>query len=161
MMVAAGVSGVVMSFLLSFAFFTNRSFTSLTNYLDLDQKTEAALDKMSQQIRQVNSLSAYTSNSLTFVDYDGATLQYTYNSDSQTLRRTKSGVTDTLLTGCTSLQFSIFQRTPCSNTFLPYSTATVTNTKIIELTWNCSRKIFGRSANNESMQSARVVIRKK
>ena len=160
-MVVMGVSSLVMAAMLSFAFFTNRSFASLTNYLDLDQKTQLALDKMSQQIRQVNNLTAYTSNSLTFQDYDGGTLQYTYSSDSKTLTRTKSGTTETLLTGCTSLQFSIFQRTPCSNTFQPYSTSAITNAKLIELTWNCSRKILGSSVNNESMQSAKVVIRRK
>ncbi len=156
-----GVASVVMMFMLSFAFFTNRSFASLTNYLELDQKTETALDRMSGDIRQVNSLTSYSSNNLTFQDYDGVTLQYAYNSGSQTLTRTKSGKTETLLTGCNSLQFSIFQRTPSNATFQPYSTATVTNTKVIELTWNCSRKILGSSANNESMQSAKVVIRKK
>src|SRR5207245_1214502 len=120
-----------------------------------------ALDRMSRDIRQVNSLTSYASNSLTFQDYDGATLQFAYNSDSQTLTRTKSGATETLLTGCNSLQFSIFQRTPSNATFQPYSSSTVTNTKAIELTWNCSRKIMGSSANNESMQSAIVVMRKK
>ena len=123
-MIMTGVASVIMVAMLSFAFFTNRSFASLTNYLDLDQKTETALSRMSRDIRQVNSLTAYTSNSLTFQDYDGATLQFAYNSDSQTLTRTKSGATETLLTGCNSLQFSIFQRTPSNATFQPYSSST-------------------------------------
>src|SRR6266481_5669454 len=68
-MIMTGVASVVMAAMLSFAFFTNRSFASLTNYMDLDQKTETALDRMSRDIRQVNSLTSYASNSLTFQDY--------------------------------------------------------------------------------------------
>src|SRR5438552_1447033 len=91
----------------------------------------------------------------------GRTLQYVYDPARQTLTRTKGSTNETLLTGCSSLQFSIFQRSPCSNTFLPYSTSTVTNTKLIELTWNCYRTVMGTKVNTECMQSAKVVIRKK
>ena len=159
LLVVSAVSLVVLLSVLSFFIFSTRSFTAMTNYLDLDQKTQLALDKMSQQIRQVNLLTAYTTNSLTFQDYDGVTLQYTYDPTARTLTRTKSGTSEMLLTSCDSLAFSIFQRTPMSNTFQPYSTATTTNTKVIELTWNCSRTILGIKVNTESMQSAKVVIR--
>ena len=33
--------------------------------------------------------------------------------------------------------------------------------KLVELTWNCSRGILGVTANSESMQSAKIVLRKK
>src|SRR5882762_6344090 len=107
-LVATGVAGVVMLVILFFAYFSNRSFASLTNYMDLDQRTQSALDKMSQQIRQVNSLTAFSSTNLTFQDYDGGTLQYAYDAQNQTLTRTKSGATETLLIGCDFLQFSIY-----------------------------------------------------
>jgi hypothetical protein len=160
-MVATGIFSLASLVLLSFTFFSNRSFASLTNYADLDQKTQLALDKMSQQIRQVNSLTSFSSTNLVFQDYDGGTLSYTYNPTTQILTRTKNSATDTLLTGCDSLQFSIFQRTPSNGTFQPYSTSDASSTKVIELTWNCSRKILGASANSECMQSAKVVIRRK
>jgi|ERR1051325_631165 hypothetical protein len=162
LVVATGVSTVVLASLMLVFFFANRSFASLTNYLDLDQKTQSALDKMSREIRQVKTLTDFSSTNLTFQDYDGGTLQYTYNPTAQTLTRNKGNTNfTTLLTGCDSLQFSIFQRTPNSNTFQPVSTTTVTNTKVIELTWNCSRSILGSKVNTESMQSAKIVIRKK
>jgi len=78
-MVAMGVGSVVLSALMSFCSFANRSFVSLTNYVDLDLRTESALDNMSREIRQVSKLTAYASNSLTFLDYDGGTLQYLYD----------------------------------------------------------------------------------
>jgi hypothetical protein len=156
------VSGLgLIAGLLSAFLFSSRSFASLTNYLELDQKTQVALDKMSREIRQVNRLTAYSSTNLTFEDYDLAALQYRYDATAQTLSRIKGGTTETLLTGCDSLRFSIFQRTPNTNTFQPFTTTTATNAKAIELTWNCSRQILGSKANNESMQSAMIVIRKK
>jgi hypothetical protein len=162
LMVTLATGLVVITALALVFFFSNRSFASLTNYLDLDQKTQVALDKMSREIRQVNQLASYSSNKLVFIDYDSAKLQYTYDSDAQTLTRKKEGgSSEVLLTGCTSLKFSIYQRTPNTNSFQPITTSTATNTKVIELTWNCSRTILGSPVNNESMQSAMVVIRKK
>jgi hypothetical protein len=159
--VASMVASLLMLVLLSFTFFSNRSFASLTNYMDLDQRTESALDKMSQQIRQVNSLTSYTSTNLVFQDFDGGTLQYVYDGNKQTLTRSKNSTNETLLIGCDSLQFSIFQRNPSNATYLPFAATNASSTKVIELKWNCSRKIFGSSANTECMQSAKVVIRKK
>jgi hypothetical protein len=141
--------------------YTNRSFASLTNYLDLDQKTQVALDKMSREVRQVKKLTSFSSTNLTFQDYDLGTLQYVYDSGTQTLSRMKGGVSETLLTGCSSMQFAAFDRVPNGGTYLPVSTTNPAVTKVIELTWNCSRTILGTTANTESMQSARIVIRNK
>lgn len=162
MIVASGVGAVVLAGMMSLFWYANRSFASLTNYLDLDQKTQASLDKMSREIRQVNMLTDFSSTNLTFQNYDGTTLQFIYNPNSQTLTRIRAGTNfTTLLTGCDSLQFSIFQRTPISNSFQPFPATVVTNTKVIQLTWNCYRTILGGKVNTESMQSAKVVIRKK
>ena len=160
-MVASVIGVFVLIAIMTLIFFSTRSFASLTNYLELDQKTQVTLDKMSREIRQVNKLTAYSATNLTFEDYDLGTLQYVYDSQAQTLTRTKGANSEVLLTGCDSLQFSIFQRTPNTNSFQPVSTTLVANTKVIELTWNCSRTILGSKVNNESMQSAKVVIRKK
>jgi prepilin-type N-terminal cleavage/methylation domain-containing protein len=165
-LVVSVVGLVVLLALMAFMFFSSRSFVSLNNYLDLDHRTQLALDKMSKEIRQVNLLTAFSPASgsitnLTFQDYDGASLQYVWNAQTETLTRTKGGQSQILLTGCDSLKFSIFQRTPSNSTFQPCSTTSVTNTKVVELTWNCSRTILGEKANNESMQSAKVVIRKR
>ena len=161
-MVGFGLGLLVLAVVLSFVFYSGRSFASLTNYMDLDQRTQMTLDKMSQEIRQVNMLTAYSPTNLTFEDYDGATLQYVYDANAQTLTRFKTGeAATTNLIGCDSLAFSIFQRTPSNNTFQPYPTTTVNKTKLVELTWNCSRKVLGTIANTEGMQSAKIVIRKK
>ena len=163
LLVVSAVGLVVLLATLSFFTFSSRSCVALNNYLDLHYRNRMALDKMSREIRQVNDLTGYSSTNLTFQDYDGATLQYIYDPQARALTRIKASQNETnlLLTECDYLQFSIFQRTPSNDTFQPYSTTTVANTKVIELTWNCSRTIMGSKANTESMQSAKVVIRRK
>jgi Tfp pilus assembly protein PilW len=159
MLFTVGVAAVILAAVLSFLAFSNRSFASLTNYLDLDQKTQLAVDKMSREIRQVLQLTGFNSTNLTFQDYDGGTLAYNYDANQQIVTRTKGSTTETLLTGCDSLTFNIFQRNPSNGTFQPYSTSTISETKLVELTWNCSRTIFGSKVNTECMQSAKVAIR--
>jgi hypothetical protein len=89
----------------------------------------------------------------------GTTVQYQYDANGQTLNRITGGVTNRYLSGCDSFNFSIYQRTPISNTFEPYSTTSYTNAKLIQIDWHCSRAIAGVTANTESIQSAKVVIR--
>ena len=158
---ASGVGMIVLAAMMSFLYFSNRSFAALTNYTDLDLRTQLALDTMSREIRQVLRLTAFSTTNLTFQDFDGATLQYVYDPTAQTVTRIKGGTVQTLLTGCDSLTFAIFQRTPNTNTFQPVSTGSVTNAKVIQLTWNCYRTLLGSKANTECMQSAKVVIRAK
>ena len=40
------------------------------------------------------------------------------------------------------------------------TSATVATAKVIDLSWVCSRSILGQKANTESVQTARIVIRK-
>ncbi len=125
---------------------------------------------MSSEIRQADLLTAATSTSLTFQTTDSATgakhtLKYDYDPATQVLNRIfDGGQPEVLLTECTYLQFGTFQRntTPSlDNAFVPVATSQANLCKVVQLTWICSRKILGKTANTESVQSAKVVIRKK
>jgi hypothetical protein len=72
----------------------------------------------------------------------------------------KGGVTEVLLTECDNLSFAIFQRNPINGTYNQYPTASPATTKLINVTWTCSRKILGNTMNTENVQTAKVVIRK-
>jgi hypothetical protein len=162
LMIAAAISSLVFLGVASLVFYSGRSFAAMANYVDLDHRSRIALDTMSREIRQANRLTAYTSASLTFEDFDGAALIYTYDSGAKTLTRSKNGVANSkpLLTDCDSLQFSIYQRNPVGGTYDQYPTATATTCKLVQLNWICSRKILGVRKNTESVQSAKIVIRK-
>ena len=161
LLIATAIGSLVAAGLASLTFFTARSFSAMANYVDLDHRSRMALDTMSKEIRQASRVTQADSTSLTF-EYDGGQLQYVYNGAAKTLTRLKNGVPDAkpLLEECDSLTFSIYQRNPIGGTYDQYPTATATTCKLVQLRWICSRKILGVTKNTESVQSAKIVIRK-
>jgi len=164
MMVAIGIGSLVVLGLTTMSLYCSRSLLAIANYQDLDQQSQLALDMFCKRVRQVKQLSSYTTNtiginSLTFQDYDDGSLTFTFDSTAKTLTETKSGVSSVYLTGCDSLRFLLFQRTPMSNTFDCVTTATAANCRLVEVTWSCSRSNPQMAINSQSMQSAKVCIR--
>jgi hypothetical protein len=158
--VATGLLGLMMLAMVCFIMYTGRSFAGLQNYVDLEQCSQRALDTMTMDVRQTRSLKSLTTNQLVFRDWDGADLTYSYNPGAGTLVKSKGGNRQTLLTSCDFLVFSNFQRTPiaCSDAQYP-ATLSATNTKLVSVTWVCSRMITGTKINTESVQTAKIVIR--
>ena len=168
--IASAIAVVLFSAVMALAFYTARSFAAFTNYVDLDANSRNALDLMSSEIRQADLVTAATSTNLTFQTTDPATLaqhtiKYAYDAGKKEVSRVfDGGQPDVLLTECSFLQFATFQRntTPSfDNAFVPVATSQPNLCKVVQLTWICSRKILGKSSNTESVQSAKVVIRKK
>jgi len=179
LLMAVGISGMIFVAVGMMILFSGRSYAALANYVDLDNRSRGALDRMSKEIRQVdcvtNSATAtlptgqVVTNRLVLSgrETDGSAyiLTYDYDPATQTLLRTKEvgsyPGTHTLLTGCTYLNFGMYQRVPKLNSFDQFDAADLATCKVVQLDWVCSRKIFKESDNTESMQSAKVVIRKK
>src|SRR5260370_14844045 len=78
LMIATGLGMLMLAVMVWVVLFGTRSFAAMDNYLDLDQKSEQTLDHLSREIRQADHLTAFASNSLSFVDNTGATVQYQY-----------------------------------------------------------------------------------
>jgi len=160
-MFAVGIGGMVLAGICSLYFYSYRSFAAQLNYVDLDQYSQRALDRMSQQIRQVKAMTGFTTNQLVFTDYDDVTLSFIYDPTNKTLLRIKGAQSDVLLTGCDSLTFSIYQRNPVAGSYDQYPTASVATAKLVQVQWLCSRPLYYNALQNtESMQSAKIVIRK-
>ena len=159
MMVAAALGLVVATAIALLAFFSSRSFVTMANYTEMNQRSQFALDKMSKEIRQARRLTWYSANSLTFDDADGNPLSFTYNPSTRKLVRVSGVQTNTLLADCDSLQFRIYQHTVISNTFDCYDVAFATNAKLIQVTWKNSRQILGKKTTTESVQSAKIALR--
>jgi len=159
MMVAAGIGLVVLTVLASLVGYTARSFAAMINYVDLDQYSRKALDRMATEIRQADFLVSNSTNQLTF-SYNGTLFSYTYDPTAKTLTRTYGTETEILLRECETLAFATYQRNPVGGSYDVYPTGTPTTTKLVQVTWTCSRKILNRSVNTESVQSAKFVLRK-
>jgi len=181
LLIAIGISGLIFIAVGMMIFFSGRSYAALANYVDLDSKSRQALDVMSKEIRQVNGVTSIGTTNLSSgqvvtnqlvlsgAETNGTayTVTYTYNPNSanKTLTRNKSAGlyagTTTLLTGCTYLNFGMFTRVPKDNSLNQFDAADLATCKVVQIDWICARKIFNESDNTESVQSAKVVIRKK
>ena len=168
--IASAIAVILFGAVMALAFYTARSFAAFTNYVDLDVNSRNALDLLSTELRQADFLTAANSSSLSFQTTDldtGAkhSIKYAYDPDKKQLARVfDGGEPDVLLTECSFLQFSTFQRntTPVfESAYVPVPTSQPNLCKVVQMTWICSRKILGKAANTESVQSAKVVIRKK
>src|SRR4030095_1099357 len=99
-------------------------------------------------------------NKLVFEDADLLSLTYRYDPSTRRLYREKNGVTNTMLTECDSLNFSIFQRNTTNGTYDQSPTSLqASNGKVVQVRWTCSRTITGSKLNTETVQSTKIVIR--
>jgi len=159
-MIATFVGTIVLAAVCTLYFYSYRTFAAQLNYIDLDQYSHKALDRLSSEIRQVKNVTAFTNNLITFTDYDGVALTYLYSPDNQTLVRLKGATREVLLTGCNSFAFSIYQRNPVGGVYDQYPAADLATCKLVQVQWNCARSVTtGSQLNTESMQSSKIVIR--
>jgi len=181
LLVAIGISGMIFVAVGMMIFFSGRSYAALANYVDLDNKSRQALDLMSKEIRQMDGVTGSGTTNLSSgvvvtnrivlsgkeTNNAAYTITYTYNPSGATkpLTRLKVGGlypgTTTLLTGCTYLNFRMFNRVPKGGDLDNFDAASIAECKVVQIDWICSRRIFNQSDNTESVQSAKVVIRKK
>src|SRR5258708_28562221 len=137
-LIASGLALVALLALVLLSLYASRSFAAMANYMDLDQTSRLALDKMSREIRQARHLTDYTPTSLTFQDRDNNPLQFVYDPQARTLSRIGGVPTNIYLTECDSLRFSHYQGNTISQTLDSYAPASVTNTKLLPVPLVCS-----------------------
>lgn len=160
-LIGLGVAGLVLMITAAFTIFCGKGLMGVWNYVDLDQSSQSAVDQLTREVRQTTGLLEFATNRLTFSESDGVPLVYEYRPGTRDLVRTKGASTKTLLTECDTLTFAIFQRNPSNAVYDYFPTATATNCKMINVSWVCTRKILGAAVNSESVQTAKIVIRKK
>jgi prepilin-type N-terminal cleavage/methylation domain-containing protein len=163
LLVAIGIGGIAMTSVLSMVSYSGRSLAALFNYTDLDFYSRRALDQMSREIRQADNCTIGTSNHvvLTYRDPAGAahSLEYTYSPTARTLTRTRDGRSDVLLKECDYLRFGVYQRTPVGGVYEQFPVNVTNTTKLIQVTWVCTREIMRARVNSESVHSAKFVLR--
>jgi hypothetical protein len=157
---ALGVAGILLAAIASLMVFGARSFLALSNYSELDANNRITIDTMTRDLRECNRVISCTATRLDIEDSVGGTISYNYSQGAGTLTRTQNGVPKTMLTGCDTMSFNLGTRNPIGGTFAVVSTTDVTYAKVVNVAWNCSRTILGSKVNTESVQTARIVIRK-
>ena len=149
---------VLVSALGGLYFYGIRTFAESANYMDFETQNRAALNRISQTIRQASRLTYFDPQTLTFL-VGSNSVSFTYSPGQRALLRQSGGASQVLLRDCDSVNFGIFQRNPIKGRYDYYPAATPGDCKVVQLDWQCSRPVLGRS-NTASAVSARVVIRK-
>jgi prepilin-type N-terminal cleavage/methylation domain-containing protein len=172
-LVASALAGLVVAIVITSFKYSGTSFAAMGNYSDLDRKSRNALDVLGREIRNSSALIAVTNNpkSLTFTNATaGKIITVQYNAGAGTLTLSKTGqATLTLLTQCDQWDFQLYSKYPLlTSSNISFYGATngagatdVTACKLVNMTWKCSRSIFGSKRNTESIQTAQIVLRDK
>ncbi len=160
-MIATSIGTLILAAAGSLMIYNARSLAALTNYADLDRYSRTAVDKLSQDIRQSPDLISFTTTELQFNSSLGrSNITYTYYPDSRELVRRQGLNREVLLKECDSLTFTVYGRNNISNTWDQFVVATAASAKLIKLNWTCSRTVLGQAVNTESVQTAKIVMRK-
>ena len=162
-MVGMCVVMLILLALVAFSMFSTRAFATMFNYVDLDDDNRIAMDTLTRDVRACKRVIDCTAERLILEDGYGNTLGYIYDANTRTLTRTNSATPNlkrVLLQECDRMLFKIGQRNTIDGGYDVYAAATPATAKVVNVSWLCSRSLFGRRENTESVQTARIVIRK-
>ncbi|MEN9574048.1 MAG: hypothetical protein RL514_1903 [Verrucomicrobiota bacterium] len=160
-LVATAIGTIILAAAGSLMVYNARSLAALSNYADLDQYSRRAVDKLSQDIRQATNVVSFTATELRLGTSRGrSNIVYTYGPTAKTLTRREGSNTEILLRECDALTFTVFGRNNVSNTWDQFVVTNAAGAKLIKLNWTCSRTILGAAVNTESVQTAKIVLRK-
>src|SRR5882762_1999593 len=122
------------------------NFVDIGNYINMDRQGRNALDRMTSNIRNAKVLTSFDPAKLVF-NYDSTgTTNLTYRYDSSTAVLTEewkvggSTTVKTLMTGCASLAFSLYNRD-----LAPTTDTSPGGGKVIGIAWNCTSTSLGRT----------------
>jgi Tfp pilus assembly protein PilW len=161
LLVASSISAILLATIMVSFVVMSRTFNAIGNYSDLDRQSRYALDVMARDIRQTGGLTNWTTTNLAFTNIDGSLLSYTYNTNSRLLTYTNGSTrqASTLLSNCTALTFTIFQRTPTNGPVCFYTASNAISAKGILMSFTCLRTNYLGLTDSESVETASMVMR--
>jgi hypothetical protein len=167
--VATGLATLVMAVLATLSVYSARTFSAMSNYVDLDLRSRSALDFITREVRQATAVVDCRTNGsvsyITLTNFDAASfVKVAWNMDAATLSLEKMGQPrQVILTGCDRWKVWLYNRAPnVSSTNLSFNAASdLSSCKLVNMSWKCSRTIVGSKLNTESVQTAQIVLRNK
>jgi hypothetical protein len=163
MLVGVAIGGLVMAGAIAFFLFGTRSFSSMANYADLNNRDRNATDVITRDIRSALQVVSATTNQIVLQEPPvggNNNITYTYDPAAGTLTRIDSISSRVLLSGLNSFSFSLYQRAnPTNNTYYNFPSASAGYAKLVSYSWSASRKLVGSQNETESVQTAMVYLR--
>jgi len=155
LMVAVAVGSLILAVIATASMTSALWFAALSNYVDMDAKSRNAMDQMTLKIRQAGALTEFSPTHLKFVapGQTNSFLAYDWDAATGSLMEWNTGnlATNTLLTGCEQLTFSLYNAS-----FAP--TTNLSQCKGLSVNWKCSRTVLGRTTTCHTQQPL-IVIR--
>ena len=158
-MVGVAIASILVAVVTGLAIYSTQSFVALANYVELNSRSQLALDHFTRDLRGANAVRSYTNNILTLLDSDVTELKYVYDPTAKSLTRVKGGISTVLLNGCDSFEIACYARNSSADPYDQYATTNAANCDVIQASWKCSRTLLGRAMNTEEIQSAKILIR--
>jgi hypothetical protein len=159
MMVALVAGFLILATILAVTLFVRQTFVAIGSYSDLNRLSRNALDTLSKDIRNSAAVTYTATNLIILSNLDTTVIVYQWTPATATLIRSNQNGIRSLLTNCDYLCFKNYQRNP-SNGFAFYPIDNSTNqTKLIDVSWHCTRSLLGTKRYTESVQTAKIVIR--
>ena len=163
MVIAVGAGTILLlAFVSAFVTLSN-TMVAIRNYNDLDSSSRHTLDLMNEDLRNSATVTNWGATSVTvYNSLTGDTIKYWWDSGTTRFTRQLNGVNTVMLTNCDYLNFSYYTRVPTNDSnfdFITNYTSDPTQTKLISVSWRCSRTVLGAKLNTESVQTARICIR--
>ncbi len=167
--VAVGLGTLILAVVAYLSIYSARTFSAMGNYVDLDMHSRNALDIISREVRQATAVIDRQTNSgvsyITLTNSDSmTTFKIAWVPDAATVSIEKTGEPRKIvLTGCDDWNVWLYNRAPNLNsTNISFNAATnLTDCKLVNMSWRCSRSILGTKINTESVQTAQIVLRNK
>ena len=160
MMVGIALASLLLLGVASLYLFSLKSFTAMSNYIELNARNRYASDIVTRDIRSATGVTSATSQQLV-LRFGGADLTYNYDEDAGTLTRSYLEQDEVLLEGVNSLSFSLYQKPLNGAAYEEFSVATPSNAKLVGFQWECSRRVYGTRKNSQSLEAAIVKLRNK
>jgi hypothetical protein len=166
LMVASALGTVLVALLLVLTLYGQQSFGLMTGYSELDAKSRNAVTLLSKEIREatrvVDARNSSGVKSLTLTNaIDAVTVKLVWDATERNLIMQKTpGTNGTLLSGCDSWDYALYDGAPSitGGKVSFGSSASPATCKLIEMSWNCSRNILGKTTAS-SVESVRFGLR--
>lgn len=161
MMVAGGISAIVLTGIMTTFLFLGRSGARFQNYNDMEAQSRRTLELFAQDVRQASSITWNSDTSLTLT-VNGLTVSYASSGGNFT-RQINGGAVGNLITGITANTFS-FRAFNLDGDELPLSTAaerTAANntTKQVQISMQTERSQQTLAVATNTVLSARFILR--
>jgi Tfp pilus assembly protein PilW len=158
--VASAVASLLLIAVGAMTMYSWQNFLVTGNIVDLDRQSRLGLDTMSRDIRQADAVLACSASTLSLRSSSN-TIDFVFDASAHTVRRTSAGANSILMTDCDYIRYDMYQRNATNGTYDYYPAASTNTCKVVQVTFACSKPVYGTVRHNTGVQqAARIVIRK-